>query len=326
MYNGLRKSMCLANFVLANSMPNQMKHYFISIIFAILACAGLGAQAQQTDTLFPYPSAPEDKPTLTEKCNYLVFNFWDRCNIKQSFSSLAKLNSAFGTWAAFMPYATADTVHLAIDNYIQRVEKEAPKNILEVGKMAQNWFYCDTAQYYSEELYLPFCHAVAASKKVPNADKAVYAAQEKILESSGEGKTVPNFKFIKPDGTYDNFDDHRASRIILFFNDPDCLDCTLTKARLSADFNTQQLMKAGLVKIVSIYPDEATEEWKKEAAAYPTDWIVGAWPNADEYFDLTDMPTIYWLDGRHKVIGKNIDIDRLLFLVQQIQLRQTQSN
>ncbi len=303
-----------------------MKHYFISIILAILACAGINAHAQQSGTLFPYPTAPDDMQSLTERCNYLVFNFWDRCNIKQSFSSLTKLNEAFGTWAAFMPYATADTVHLAIDNYIKKVEKEAPKNILEVGKMAQNWFYCDTAQYYSEELFLPFCHAVAASKKLSNAEKALYASQEKIIESSGEGKIVPNFKFIKPDGSQSDFGDCRASRIVLFFNDPECIDCKLTKARLSADFNLQQLMKAGLIKIVSIFPDEPTEEWKKEVAGYPEDWIVGAWPNADEYFDLTDMPTMYWLDGRHKVIGKNIDINRLLFLVQQIQLMQSQNN
>ena len=301
-----------------------MKHFFTTIILTIIACAGIRAHAQQTDTLFPYPTAPEDLPTLTEKCNYLVYNFWDRCNIKQSFSSLAKLNNAFGTWAAFMPYATADTVHLAIDNYIKRVEKESPKSILEVGKMAQNWFYCDTAQFYSEEIYLPFCHAVASNKKIDKADRARYAAQEKIIESSGEGKIVPDFPFTHPDGTADNFANHRASRIILFFNDPDCFDCTLAKARLSADYNTQQLINAGLLKVVSIYPDSPSAEWKEAASGYPSEWIVGAWPNADEYFNLDEMPTIYWLDGRHKVIGKNIDIDRLLFLVQQIHLQQQQ--
>lgn len=283
-----------------------------------MAIIGLTSTAQDANALFPYPSAPEDIPTLTGKCNYLVMNFWDRCNIKPSFSSLDRLNQAFGTWASFMPYASADTVHLAIENYLQRVSKEAPKNLPEVGKMAQNWFYCDTAQYYSEELYLPFCRAVAENKKVPQAIRASYAARLKILENSAMGAIVPDFAFTKADGTTDNFGNHRASRIILMFNDPDCIDCTLAKARLSADYNTNKLIDAGLLKVVSIYPDEATAEWREQASKYPENWVVGASPDIDEYFDIKDMPTIYWLDGRHKVAAKDVNIDALLLYVQQI--------
>lgn len=295
-----------------------MKRFLNPFILIIAAFSFLTVAAQQTDTLFPYPQAPDDKPTLTEKCNYLVYNFWERCNIKQSFSSLGRLNEAFGTWASFMPYASADTVHLAIENYIHSVEKEAPKNLVEVGRMAQNWFFCDTAQYLSEELYLPFCRAVATNKKIGNAEKAKYQAQLKVLESSGLGMTVPDFNFITPSGEIGSFDPVRASRIILFFNDPDCFDCTLTKTRLSADYNLNQLIEKGLVKVVSIYPGEATPEWREEAAKYPESWVVGASENIYEYFDLSDMPALYWLDGRHKVLGKDVDINALLYTTSEI--------
>lgn len=200
--------------------------------------------------------------TLTEKCNFLVYNFWERCNVKQSFSHLKKLDDAFGTWASFMPYAAADTVHMAIDNFIERVQKEAPKNLPEVGEIAQRWFYCDSAEFFSEELYLPFCRAVASAKKLPGSTKARYAAQLKILENSSLGSTLPDFSFTTPKGETMNFGDLRASRVILFFNDPDCFDCTLAKARLSADYNTNKLIESGLIKVVSIYPDSPSDEWK----------------------------------------------------------------
>lgn len=295
-----------------------MKHRILAFLVAFLGMLSPCSHAQDANTLFPYPTAPEELPTLTAKCNYLVYNFWDRCNIKQSFSSLQRLNKAFGTWASFMPYATADTVHLAIDKYLESVVKEAPKSLPEVGKMAQNWFFCDTAQFFSEELYMPFCRVLAANKKVPEAVRAQYAARLKILESSSVGSIVPDFTFTRPDGSTEKFSNQLASRIILFFNDPDCFECTLAKARLSADYNTNKLIDAGLIKIVSIYPDEPTAEWKAEAAKYPENWTVGAAPDIDEFFDLSETPAIYWLDGRHKVISKNVNIDGLLLYVQQV--------
>lgn len=274
--------------------------------------------AQQPATLFPYPTAPDDIPTLSGKCNYLVYNFWDRCNIKESFSSLNRLNDAFGMWASFMPYATADTVHLAVENYIKKVEKQSPKNLVEVGRMAQNWFYCDTAQYPSDEVYMQFCQAMVNGKKVPNADKALYAAQLKVLESSSIGQRVPAFSYTRSDGSTASFADDLASRIVLFINDPDCIDCTLAKARLSADFSTNKLMDAGLLKIVCIYPGEPSDEWREKAQKYPEGWIIGAYPDLDQYFDLTNIPSFYWLDGGHKVIGKDVPIDNLIYLIQQI--------
>ena len=318
------KSLHFANFVVANLMPIFMKRLFLTFITLAALCLSYVAKAQNSDTLFPYPTAPEDIPTLTGKCNYLVYNFWDRCNIKQSFSSLKRLNDAFGTWAGFMPYATADTVHLAIDNYINKVEKEDPKSLVEVGKMARHWFHCDSAEYYSDEVYMQFCEALAKGKKVPNAEKARYAAEYKVLSSSTAGQKVPPFKFVAPDGEKMDFGSVIASRIVLFINDPDCFDCTLAKARLAADNNTNSLIENGLLKVVSIYPDAPTPEWKEAAASYPSNWIVGASENLDEYFYLDVMPAIYWLDGRHKVLGKEVPIDNMIFLLQQINSQQIQ--
>ncbi len=299
-----------------------MKRIFLTFITFLSLWLSVASSAQNAATLFPYPTAPDDIPSLAGKCNYLVYNFWDRCNIKESFSSLNRLNDAFGMWASFMPYASADTVHLAIDNYLNKVEKVAPKSLSEVGKMARNWFHCDTAKYYSDELYMQFCEAISKAKKVPNAERAIYAADYKVLSSSSVGQVVPAFTFIQPDGTKSDFGKVIASRIVLFINDPDCFDCTLAKARLSADNNTNSLIDAGLVKVVSIFPGEPTAEWKAEVEKYPSNWIIGACENIDEYFNLDTMPAIYWLDGRHKVVGKEVPIDNLIFILQQINSQQ----
>ncbi len=287
-------------------------------IIGLLAAVALvfGASAQEPTTLFPYPTVPDSRATLTERADYFVKHFWDRANIKQSFSTLSKLNNAFGDWAELMPYCTADTVHAAIDKYIAAVVKTGGDNTLEMGKIAKNWFACDTAQYASEELYLPFCRAVAQNKKVPSAERALYQAEYKILENSSVGKRVADFQFTTPQGEEKNLYGEVAPNIILFFNDPDCMDCIMAKTRLSADYHVDSLIDKGLLKMISIYPGEASDEWREQASRYPGNWTVGASDGIDEFFDLSEMPAIYYLTSRHRVKAKNLIVDNLLHAIQ----------
>lgn len=146
------------------------------IYFLMLLALPLGALAQNNGSttriidpdagrLFPYPVVPDSKTLLDQRCNYLVYHFWDRANIKQTFSTISKLQDAFGDWASFMPYATSDTVMMSIDRYIASVEKADAKMVPEMVKIAEHWFQGDSAEYSSDVLYLPFCKAGARAKK-----------------------------------------------------------------------------------------------------------------------------------------------------------------
>lgn len=289
------------------------------LIFLCLFAAGIAhAQEQQPQTMFPYPTAPDDMVTLSERCNYIVEHFWDRCNIKQSFSSQPQLSQAFGDWLSFMPYASSDTVYMAINAYMDKVGKTGGNNVATIGRIAESWLYCDTAEYFSEDVYLPFAKAVAGHKKVDNATRQRLNAQIQILENSRVGAKAGGFEFVTRADSTMQFDDVVASRVILFFYDPDCTDCSLVKTRLSVDFNLNQLLDGRLIKLVAIYPGEPTEEWKENAAQLPESWIVGAAPDIDLLYDIPTTPDLYYLDARHKILAKHVDINNLLIGVQQI--------
>lgn len=291
----------------------------LTILFLFVAIVpSFRVVAQESDTYFPYPVVPEEKVTLAERCNYLVEHFWDRCNFKQSFSSLDKLSQAFGDWLSFMPYASADTVHMSINHFIGEVGKIGGENTAAIAGMAESWLYSDSAMYTSEELYLPFAKAAAMHKKVNKALKTKYAMQVKMIENSSVGAIMSPFDYIKSDGLQGNFADAVASRVILLFYNPDCIDCSLAKARLGADYNLNKLIEEGLVKVVAIYPGEITDEWKENALTLPDSWIVGAAPDIDMEVDIPETPCIYYLDARHKILAKHVVIDNLLLGIQKV--------
>lgn len=284
----------------------------------ILLIAGLTGRiqvcAQNSDgRLFPYPVIPEEKQLLSERSNYLVDHFWDRAEFKTAFSSRDKLSAAFGYWINVMPYASADTVHMAIDRLIGRVSKSAPQTLV-LAQIAEGWLHSDTSEVYSDELYLPFARAAAANKKVPAADRERFRAQVKIMESSAINAIVPgSLHFTDREGSRQNFSDiiGREATLIVFA-DPDCYDCTLALTRLSADFNTGQLLDSQRLEILVLYPDEPNEQWNVKAASLPENWTVGTMPEADEYFEIPQTPVYYFLDSQGKVLARPQEVSRIL--------------
>ena len=276
---------------------------------ALAAALSVGAQTDG-GKLFPYPVVPDDIQRLDERCDYLVSHFWDRCNFKQAFSSMNKLSEAFNDFLPPVPFASADTVHAAIDRLIANVKK-SPDQTLKLAKIAERWLYSDSAEFRSEEVYLPFARAVAQNKKINGAERARFEQQVQLIENSGLGAKVKDLPFTTPEGFKSNLGELTAPNILLFINDPTCDDCAMARLRLSADINANRLIEQGVLQIVSIYPDAADNEWLQASASYPANWIVGAMPDADMYFSLRTIPQFYFLDGDHKVIAKDFPIENI---------------
>lgn len=274
------------------------------------------------DTYFPYPTPPEALTTLSERTNYLVEHFWDRCNLKSAFSSRAKLAVAFRDYVSFMPYASSDTVHESITRLINEV-KGNKNNLLTLGEIAESALYSDSAEVLSDELYIPFATAVASNKKIPGASRARFEHQARVLTNSQLGAVAPPLPFETVDGVKSDLSKVESPYILLFFNDPDCDDCTLVKARLAADFSTRQLIDKGILKIVSIYPDSPSDEWKESVSRYPATWVVGASEEADDTFDMRNAPVMYFLDKDRKIIAKNMVIDNVINAFNMINNAQT---
>lgn len=285
-----------------------MKKFLLAIFTAL---AAYSPAAAVDGDLFPYPKPPADMERLDERCNYLVTHFWDRADFKSAFSKREALHNTFGDWIGFMPYASADSVHAAIDRLLARSAK-SPEQILAIGRMAEQWVYSDTAQIFSEEIYRPFAAAVASNKKIKAADRARFENHVRIIDNTTTGKPVGHVNLIKPDGSHTSLDSIHTQMIVLLFNDYDCDDCSLARVRLSADINANALIRAGLLTVLSIQPGEASPEWIQAAASYPDNWVVGADTDADEWFALRSSPYIMLLDSRHRLLAKGIDINGLL--------------
>lgn len=279
-------------------------------LFLILSLLSL-SPCIMAQKLFPYPVIPDSLENFYDRSNYFVTHFWDKCDIKTALKSPERLDSAFRDYVTLMPHATADTVFAAVTRLYDGIAKN-PEAVVTFGRMAEGALYDTTAEYWSDELYLKFIEPVIANKRVKATDKMRFERQARILSKSQEGMTAPALPYVTREGARHDLKDQTAEFVIIFFNDPDCDECAMIKLRLDADVKATALQETGRLKIVSISPLEADDEWRSKVSGYPSTWEVGATPEADNVYDLRQTPTIYLLDRNHRILAKNLSLDVLL--------------
>lgn len=294
------------------------KRIFTLILFIASIAGSTVAAQQQTDTYFPYPIVPDSISTLQARTDYLLEHFWDFCDFKRAFSSRQKMAGAFKDYLSFMPHASARQAHRSVARLLKSLEKQ-PDDLLFFARKAEEYIHSDTADIYSDELYLPFAVAVSSNKRIDKAVRDQFAHQARILSGSQVGMPAPAFNYTDRSGVPSVFaPDSTAEVTILFFNAPDCMDCTIARSRLNADIRASNFIKDGVMRVVAITPGEADENWKQMAESYPESWIVGAAPDVDEIYDIPNTPTFYVIDDAHKIALKRIDINTLLNLISRL--------
>ena len=104
-----------------------------------------------------------------------------------------------------------------------------------------------------------------------------------------------------------------ADYILLFFNNPECRSCAehLESIRNSVIINMFLLEQR--LKILSIYPDQDLDEWKRNYEKYPSEWIIGYDKSftINTKYDLKASPTLYLLDKDKMVVLKDASFVQL---------------
>lgn len=284
-----------------------MKRHIV-LFFSILA---LVAAVAQTNAPFPYPVAPESLPVGRPRANYIVEHFWEQMPWKTAHTMPQKMENTLRAFADFLPLASADTVHRSIGKLIDGARKK-PQCFATLMRIAEATFHSDTAVLYSDEVYLPFAAAAAKFKKLPEEERARFAEQARIIETSSEGSTLPALAATRRDGSQFALNDTTsgAATYVIIIETPEA--GRFDRVRFAANFATHQLIDANLLKPILLYAGKAPEEWWSSTENLPQNWLVGEMPDAAGRFDLRQAPAIYLVDRQMKVISKWMPMDILI--------------
>ena len=175
--------------------------------------------------------------------------------------------------------------------------------------LGDKYLYGVSSPMYNESAYRSLLRAGLVSKKIAKADKAPYQKHLVLLEMNNAGSAAVDFEFEQADGTRSKLSEVVSPVTILFFYDPDCVDCKIERFRLTQARLTNYLQRAGGVTVLAVFPSADAEAWEKHKSDIPAEWInardAAGRLKSENLYDLRAMPRLYLLDDKKQVLLKN---------------------
>ncbi|MCM1290317.1 MAG: DUF5106 domain-containing protein [Prevotella sp.] len=279
-----------------------------SCLFSILFSTALLLRAEVQnpiviEPLFEYPVAPESLTSLEERTNYLMEHFWDKLDYKTDAVSQYALNDAFRVYATAVCFADRDVALKSIDQLLKKLKKN-PTLLTQMVLAAEENFYGQRTERYSDEAYIPFLEAAVSNKKVPKIRRNRWENQLKRIKNSLTGQKLATFPIEERRGGKGEFE-ARHKMTIIEFGDPGCDDCRFSRLTLDTNVDLTKLVDSEKVEIVFIVLSPQ-EGWREEVSSYPAKWLVASSEGVDDIIDIRTSPSIYVLDHEGNIVAKNV--------------------
>lgn len=261
--------------------------------------------------LFEYPVAPEELTDLQSKTDWLMDHFWEPMDFtSQTTVDQNALNDAFHVFGWASMYASKAKAFAAV-NSLTKSLKGNPALLLQFAKGAEETFYGQRAEAWSDEMFIPFLEAVIAEKSIPETRKVQHKELLELLKKNAIGKKFPKLRLTLKDGRHKELTTDCDLTLVEIGN-PDCDDCRFAKVKIEMAGDIQQMLADKELGMYFIVADAIPEEENfllESFKSFPENWTTGISYGADEILDLRMTPTFYIIGKKGEIIAKNLDVD-----------------
>lgn len=266
------------------------------------------------EPLFEYIMAPEELPDLQSRTDYLMENFWNPFDFKNTkVVDQNALNHAFEVYSQAMPYASEKKVMAGVKNLISKI-KGNPGLTFQFAKAAEENLYGPRAILWADNVYVLFLENLVSNKKLPESKKRRYKDQLALLNATSIGSAMPAFNFVSESQTPLDMKD-KEKFALLMFSEPECNDCRYSILKLDISGKVNDLLADNLLDVCFVVLDE-TGSFDMDSVRLPEKWNVGVSRDAASNLDLRVFPSFYVLDSDKKIVGKNLNVDDAISLLE----------
>ncbi len=125
------------------------------------------------------------------------------------------------------------------------------------------------------------------------------------------GELAADFGFELADGSRGSLYGIDAEYLIVFFNDPDCVECRSLRSELASSPELGGLLASGRAKVLSLNVAGGSFD-----AGSPSGWLDacdrGRTVYSDALYDLRSLPVLYLLSSDKHVLLKDTSLDDIL--------------
>lgn len=291
---------------------------FLILIISITGVNG-DLYAQQFQTLFPYPTAPDTCTTLESRCDYSTTHFWDNFNYAKQLTEAddSLLAKAMNDYLDIMGHANITVALTSVRNLMFKAQSNQ-QNFMRLLYLSTRFLYMGVKPM-ADDVYLTFAQSAADASWLKSEVRNSYKEVVRRIRQTPLGQPVYNFEYTDAQGRKRHINDALTpgdSALVLLFFTSDDKNTPLEVTRMSADVNVARLISQGYLKVVEVYGgNDASAYVQREAEANPT-WQVVRSKEAFSALDLRLVPSLFLLDSEHRLLYKGLLVDGVKQLVQ----------
>jgi len=269
---------------------------------------------KQQSTAFSLPSVPV-MISGDEACNeYMAVHYWNNFTSSMWPSDSVSLHHAFADFVTLLAHVPMPIAEVGVDSLMAKVVGpiSCRRTILS---WSGTYLYDPNSMLRNDELYLVFLKKAMVQCDSDSLfserlkDRYLMCMRNRVKHPASD------FNFVFSNGKHRNLYSLHAPYVLLFFNNPGCGDCKLVFKLLKESTVINWQISSGNLLLLSVYPDDDLEEWKKEIPQVPSTWL-NAYDKGTEIlkrglYDLKAIPTLYLLDSRKYVILKDADFQKV---------------
>lgn len=300
-----------------------MKYKSFTLLFLICLCASCGNSKAKsvsntktpadTITVFTLPSIPTMLNTPELRASYLVKHYWDNIDFadKNYANHPDMIEQAWVNYIDILRLVPLKTAYSAIQETFLKAEK-AKANYLYLTQLADKYLHDPNSPMRNEELYIPILDAMISTSVLDDVEKIRPKARRELAQKNRVGTQALNFTYALASGKQGTLYGLSAPYLLLFINNPGCHACeeTIEALKTAPAINNAILQKK--LMLLSLYPDEELNEWKRHLPIFSKKWINAYNPKQTiqekNLYDLKAIPTLYLLDKNKKVLLKDATV------------------
>lgn len=165
--------------------------------------------------------------------------------------------------------------------------------------------------FYNEALYLVMLDNALAYPSLDQDHRSKCQTESKLHHLNMEGTTIANFHVLWGDGTRSTLHDVEAEYLLVYFQNPECPECTMIRGFLAENQELNKAIASGRLKVATIYFEDDESLWKRYLAGeakpeYLHGWDYDGEIDKNTLFDLRAIPYMFLVDKDKKILKKDL--------------------
>lgn len=247
--------------------------------------------------------------------------FWVGFAFENSYSDSANTEKLFAEYVDLLqnPALEREYAGRLLASVIDRSTQSSEEVSRMFVDLCEKYLYSPESPVRDDELYLHAAERMILNPFLSDYEKLRPRYQQNMARKNRVGHPATDFTGTLADGGKIRLSEVKAEYTLLFFNNPNCVDCRRLAAGVKGNALCQKLQSAGRMKVFSLFidPDEQVDLWRAHLKDYPSEWIAaydkGAVLYYRELYDLRLLPSLYLLDRKKRVLVKGTsDLKKVL--------------